>query len=355
MYSAALLSLLTSSFGCMVYIPLRRVQRDVPEKEFIGENKFVGPVYLGVVKIGENTLETVFDTTNPNIWAISSTCKSGICLDRRFTNYDIEKSPPASSGDELFVYKEDRNSIKAHISRDVLQIGKLQITGQAFGEVTKLFGPAFQERLFDCVFGLGGKAPFKNTTPFLDNISSLQHFNRNVVGIWLPNPEHSLEGELVLGGVDTKKLAQTPFFIPTRRPGHWSATITAILYGEHTLVNNDRVAVFSTAAYLISAPEDDSRHIHKILGFWKEKNLYRIECSKVEDLKSITFNIGGEQIELKPREYTFVQKNECFSGIVASRGNPSDEKTWSFGTLFMQSYYTIFNADASTLGFARSF
>ena len=82
-----------------------------------------------------------------------------------------------------------------------------------------------------------------------------------------------------------------------------------------------------------------------------------IKCSGCHgDLDSkfpkFTFRISGFDMVLNPRQYIIKYYNTCL--IKISKINFGDHNMAILGMMFMKQYYTLFDQDAKTIGFAKA-
>lgn len=337
-------------------IVLNSVQGRIGNKRLTDKCKFVGQIYYSEVFFGTplQKIRIVWDTTQTKTWILSSECKAGLCLDNK-TRYNGNASDSFVQGEFQTILKEGNNMIKGIVSKDLLFVGKLDGFEKPFIEVTKAFGPQLEEWRFDGVFGLEKKGSQPWKIQFLGNSIEKKLVERNVFGIWLKkdlNTEHA--GEITLGGFDSTKIIDKVKFIPLRKHGRWEMTLFSIFINGKVVIEKPRIAAISTASFLITIPEDDAILIHDPLIFKKEGDLYNVSCDMIEKLKEITFALGNHRFTLTPKEYIFIQDNKCFSGFVGVKETTSIEKTWSFGSLFLQTYYGIFDLNSGRVGLARS-
>ena len=145
--------------------------------------------------------------------------------------------------------------------------------------------------------------------------------------------------------------------------GYWTIEIVDILLrgpnekeARSTGVCADRpngrcTAIVDTGTYLIYGPQD------QVTG--KLGDVVVDGCDDVKKLPDIVIVLyAGEderpaRLTLHPHDYTLEFKvdaeEDCVSGI-----GPDNDDGWTFGQVFLRSFYTVFDRESDRIGFARS-
>jgi len=83
-----------------------------------------------------------------------------------------------------------------------------------------------------------------------------------------------------------------------------------------------------------------------------------IDCSTINSLPIISFQLNGKVFDLTPKQYILVTSaggvNICLSGFIELDLPPQYGNFWILGDVFIRGYYTIFDASKNRVGFAQS-
>jgi len=146
--------------------------------------------------------------------------------------------------------------------------------------------------------------------------------------------------------------------------GYWTIEIVDILLQGDTdekpistgacrdRPNGRCTAIVDTGTYLIYGPQDQVTN--------KLSSVVINSCDDVKDLPKLIFVLyAGEDAEparltLHPHDYTLEfrvgeSESDCVLGI-----GPDNDDGWTFGQVFLRSFYTVFDRELDQIGFARA-
>lgn len=309
----------------------------------------------GPIKVGDppQVFDVIFDTSSSFLWIPSKSCQSVWC-DKR-AKYDNSSLSHISDGSD-FRISYGTAGVKGKISRDTISLGGLKIPQQDFGEATKIFGHVFSDSDFDGVFGLGfDNIATGGVTPPFYNLMEDQALYKSIFSLWVAKHEASEQaGEIVLGGIDKNRFEGSLTFSPVIRQGYWEITLQRFLVGDNKFPNR-RTAALSSGSSLIIVPEVDSHRIHRALGM-KATNDGRhvIDCHKIASLPAITLIFAGSAFSLAPEDYIIDWHNECMSAFVGQNIDSPTGPIWVLGTVFLRSFYTVYDMENKRVGMAKA-
>lgn len=319
--------------------------------------------YVGTIGIGSprQDIHVIFDTGSANLWVTSSECTSEACS--MHEGYDHTKSSTYEKmGDEVSV-RFGTGSIEGFMSKDTFHVGPLEISSQAFGEITVENGDVFATSKFAGIAGLAFPAlSAYGNVPFFDNIMSQGLLGVNMFAFYyskLPRQESAL----FFGGPDPEFYSGDITWMPVMRQFYWEIRLQDIAIGdkhlnlcepggEFTTDDQGCKIVFDTGTSLIAGPTDA---IYKIMNTLDVEN----HCDDLSQLPDLTMMFGGKEFVLHPEDYVLAGDNDGFSttsncklgfmplDVPAPRG-----PLWILGDVFMRKFYTVFDRAEERVGIA---
>jgi saccharopepsin len=316
---------------------------------------FYDSKFFGIIEIGNppQPFEVIFDTTFSGIWIPSAKCKSSFCYKRNKFNGTLSETYFETSDD--FQINYGGAVVKGKVSKDVVSLGNLKILEQEFGEGTKIFGADFQGAPFDGVFGLGfNNIATSEMIPPLQNLFTDQKLPKQIFSLWMNRHEEGPSGEIIFGGVDRNKFQGNVTFIPVIRKGFWEITLQNIFIQSEKL-GIKRNLVIASGSSLNIVPELDSYRIHKKLRLSKNPyGFYEVPCAEKNDLPDVVLKLGPMEIILTPNDYIINLNDKCISTFVGQNIDSPTGPLWILGSIFLESYYTVFDFERNRVGFAKS-
>jgi hypothetical protein len=167
-----------------------------------------------------------------------------------------------------------------------------------------------------------------------------------------PNPSSSLS----FGSWDLEKYALSDLTYVTVYPsqGYWAVQLSAIGIGDTTLPVAS-YAVIDSGTSLIVVPLDIYEKMRAVIcaavicEFSFDLTVFSCENGEETHLPVLSFTIDGTEFPLPPQHYFLKENGVCYVLIL-----PMDFPLYILGDPFMRAYYTVFDADNSRIGIARS-
>jgi len=166
-------------------------------------------------------------------------------------------------------------------------------------------------------------------------------------------------GELVLGGVDSSKYTGDFTYTPVTTKGYWQFSVDSITLGSDavgTTVN----AIADTGTSLLAVPKATfTSLVAKLPGVSPlAAGEYSVDCSKISQMPTLTFKIGGKDFALEGTDYVLqisqMGQTQCLLGMMGIDVPPPRGPLWILGDVFLRKYYTVFDYGENRLGFATA-
>ncbi|BES94246.1 Eukaryotic aspartyl protease [Nesidiocoris tenuis] len=306
--------------------------------------------YYGKIKIGSPGQEfnVLFDTGSADLWVPSRQNQQGICGERNC--YDSGSSYTYQPDGRRMTLVYGTGKMIGQLSKDVITIGDLKITGQTFGEA--LYEDAFLSSPsihFDGILGLGFPSLSQYALPPFFQAVKENKFDRNLFSVYLR--KNYVEGSnIIFGGWDDDLIDENEIhWVPLTRALYWQFTMTSMTVGGRSTVGSNAQAIADTGTSLIVGPPADIQEIASSLGATQYQGLYVIENSQIPYLPNITIRLNGRDYVLEPSDY-MVSVDGGDLSVLGFQGMQSD--LWILGDVFLSKYYSIYDADQMAVGFA---
>ncbi|KAJ2557411.1 aspartic proteinase precursor [Coemansia sp. RSA 1933] len=236
------------------------------------------------------------------------------------------------------------------VGTDSLGIGNnISVPNTHVGLATHM-GKFFHTARFDGVFGLGfPRLSRVHSEPPLYTMFRLGVLEKPVFSFWVKegkNGQHA-GGEVVLGGINSKRFEGQGISIPVIRKMYWEVELTGLLINENPVPTiSSQTAIIDTGTSLIVLPAADADAVNQFLGavpLFNEYGLYAIDCHK-NNKPTVTFVLAGETFAIKPTHYIIpVGKNRCVTAFSASTS--PDLNRWVIGNSFLRAWHTTFDVE----------
>ncbi|XP_026706269.1 cathepsin D [Athene cunicularia] len=319
--------------------------------------------YYGEIGIGTppQKFTVVFDTGSSNLWVPSVHCHLLDIACLLHHKYDASKSSTYVENGTEFAIHYGTGSLSGYLSQDTVTLGNLKIKNQIFGEAVKQPGITFIAAKFDGILGMAfPRISVDKVTPFFDNIMQQKLIEKNIFSFYLNrDPTAQPGGELLLGGTDPKYYSGDFSWVNVTRKAYWQVHMDAVdVANGLTLCKGGCEAIVDTGTSLITGPTKEVKELQTAIGAKPLiKGQYVIPCDKVSSLPVVTLTLGGKPYQLTGEQYVFkvsVQgETICLSGFSGLDVPPPGGPLWILGDVFIGPYYTVFDRDNDSVGFAK--
>lgn len=279
-------------------------------------------------------------------------------------------------------------SISGTLSFDDVSIGGLVAQNQGFLEVLKTKGIAFIFAKMDGIVGMAFPSISVGHVPtYWDNVVEQGKVDQNMFSFYLTKNAGEDGSAMILGGSDKKYYEGEMHYTPLLNTTYWLIKFDdAKINGRsfNPCPAGGCMAAVDTGTSLIAGPAE-------VVGPLIDAIQVQSDCSNIDTLPTVSFDINGREYVLKPSEYvvraTAFGQVSCVSGVrstsftsaviyvnlcdwleLAAHYNifftstqfmpiqlpPHIRNLWIFGDVFISAYYTEFDYGNKRVGFARA-
>jgi len=311
--------------------------------------------YFGTVQVGipNQSFQVVFDSGSGNIVVPAENCTSEACLIH--SRYNMAASPSArfiSCSEEE--QKDNMTTtfgtgrISGNCVQDQVCLGSVCYPGSfvAMTSETKMPFAAFN---FDGVLGLSleqmSQGLHFNT---MERLKATERLHQTVFSVFLSNADSDVEvSEVTFGSVKTSHMASDLHWAPVSRDtGYWEVKVTDItLDNRPEGMCTDCYVAVDTGTSCLAGPSLLIQQLAMRLNV-------ESDCSNFDSLPNLGFLIGGQILNLEPKDYVDKQGSSCEVSLMPVDIPPPKGPLFIFGIPFLQKFYTVYDGVNKQVGFA---
>jgi cathepsin D len=325
------------------------------------------PWLIGNISIGSppQAFSVLIDTAHSLTWVESDAC-TGCTAVHVFSPANSTTFVSQNTSANLSVsYKQYYGSatVQGRISIDQLSIDINQNTSRTANSSFLLVDQFIGSLLSSNISGVLGLAPAaqNSTATIIDSLYTAQLINKRIFALYtsvyseLNTKGYSGPSTLEIGTYDIRAHSRYGMLIGTlpaaNGTGLWQSTLQGVRMGK--VEYHNAVAIFDSATALIMVDSDTYLNLYFAASEHRscyKENMIICSCEKDKDLLQIEFNAGSFRITVPNRRLWLRRNGYCI--LLVEENTGLDYGTWVLGEVFLQNYYTIFNADNMTISFA---
>lgn len=324
---------------------------DTMNREYVSGVKSVIPLtnYFNTIFYGNITIGTpaksfsvVFDTGSSNLWVPSVKCTSNSCNGK--DKYDSTQSSTFQKDGRIIAIPYGSGLVYGTVADDTVGFGGAQVSGVGFGMMDAL-SKSFDQMPFDGILGMGFDEISVDKLPTVFDLLVKQGLIEEASYSFFLSKDPSVQGELILGGIDPKYNATAFKYYTVVQAGYYMVALADFGVGNTSYARDSMKAIVDTGTTLIVAPLDI---VNKI------KNLFpaNLDCNNTSQYPNLYFTFNGDKYEVTPDYYLLNDDGQCILGLQAQ---PLDvANLFIVGEVFLRKYYTVFDYGNQRVGFSVS-
>ncbi|KAJ7729948.1 acid protease [Mycena metata] len=333
---------------------LRREERRQSEALTDESNEqWDGTISVGTPKKGtaKQNFLIDFDTGSADLWVPSSSCSSLGCFGK--SKYNPSSSSTSSSKPYKFsIEYADGSTASGPVYSDTVTVAGITATNQWFAAMTTLSSSWFTAPC-DGIMGMG-LLPISGLqqNPFVQNAKSEGAIAVGQFSFYLANTG----SELYIGGTDTKKYTGAiEFHSINTTTGLWQPTNGQAKVGSTTVSTGLQPIIDSGTTLMYCPPALVQQIYAQVPGakvFEADEGLWSYPCASPP---KISFNWGGKDWTVSAANLnlgtTKARSTDCVSAL-AGLDIGFGANVCILGDAFMRNFYSVFDLDQQTVGFA---
>jgi hypothetical protein len=318
--------------------------------------------YFGNVELGHSkqSFQVVFDSGSGNLVVPSTECSSEACIShvrydqslspsaRRVScNGDFDESQGVSPDDDVTI-TFGTGKIWGRCVRDEICLGSVCFHSSFIATTYESKSP-FMSFNFDGVLGLA-LPQMSQGTQFntMDRLKASERLHQTVYSVYLSSADSDVEvSEVTFGSIKTSHMASDMHWVPvSRSTGYWEVEISDITLDDHPqeLCAGCYVAV-DTGTSELAGPSN-------VIQELAERLQVRTDCSNFHQLPRLGFLVGGQILNLEPKDYVDEASSSCEVSLMPLDVPPPKGPLFVFGIPFLEKFYTVYDNVNKQVGFA---
>jgi hypothetical protein len=299
--------------------------------------------YFGTIGLGTppQYFTVMFDTGSSNLWVkgFNTSTSSSIENDgRQFTIKYLK-------GQCLGIMYKDSLTFPGSNAKAVVE--------QEFANV--YYDSESGSEDFNGIFGLAWPsiAVLKVTPPFF-NMKYQGVVDNGIFSFHLQLEDNQSTGELIFGGYDSSKFMGSLSCHSLLSEQYWTVSMSTVKAGDKR--SSASAAVIDSGTSLIVGPSDSVSHLvgGNVGAISQGEGLYSVDCGSVGKLPNLEFEIDGILYKIPPSMYVFPSDSGATQCLLGISGSDGVGDLWILGQVFMRQYYSVFDAEQGSVGFARA-
>lgn len=318
---------------------------------------YLNAQYYTEIEIGTppQKFNVILDTGSSNLWVPSVQCNSIACYLHQ--KYDSAASSSYKANGTAFEIQYGSGSMEGFVSQDTIKLGSLVLPKQDFAEATSEPGLAFAFGKFDGILGLAYDTISVNKiVPPVYNAINRGLLDKNQFSFFLGDTNKGTDGGVAtFGGIDEDYFEGKITWLPVRRKAYWEVEFNSITLGDQTAELEKTGAAIDTGTSLIALPSGLAEVLNSEIGATKGwSGQYTVECDTVDSLPDLTFNFGGYNFTIGPRDYTLELSGSCVSAFTGFDIPAPVGPIAIIGDAFLRRYYSVYDLDRDAVGLAKA-
>jgi len=315
--------------------------------------------YYGTVSIGSppQSFQVIFDTGSANLWVPKVGCKHcGLPFISNKSKYDHAKSSSYAEDGKDFNIMYGSGSVAGFFSADDVTLADdIVISAQRFAEIEDAggLGIAYSLGKFDGILGMGFTSISIDSAPTVfENAIKQNKVDQPVFAFYLGD---NGPGELTFGGYDSSKFEGDLKFVHLDEATYWQISLDKIQAGGYEKEASDKItAIVDSGTSLITGPKKEITKLAQAVG--AKPNImgeYTIDCKTLDQIPDVVFTIGGIEYKIPGKKTVIQAQGTCLFAFMGM-DFPAPGPQWILGDVFMREYYTVFNYNDKSIGFAKA-
>ncbi|EAR88005.2 eukaryotic aspartyl protease (macronuclear) [Tetrahymena thermophila SB210] len=321
--------------------------------------------YTGKIQVGnrDQYYKMIFDSGSTLIFLNSVQCDSIGCI--RGNQYDSEASPTFKDVDLEVKVEFGSGILTGEMGIDTFYFGDMAVERVEFMEILEQDGAVFESGDFDGLIGLAFPQLGDGADTVVDYMKDQNLIPKKMFSFYMSRKDESDNSFISFGQIDQQVIAGDIKYHKVESPLYWTLLAQEIKLGGHktSLCSREYPCplAIDSGTSIIAGPSDQ-------IDFLTDLILDRgFECNQIKKMPAISFVIDGEEYPILAEEYIIssngafanmyehsVDPAECYPALVAlDVEEPQLGPMWILGDIFMSKYYTLFNREDKTVGFAK--